>query len=251
MNSRKAKIILYGDRYQSSTRAIEALCKLSSIAYSFQSVSVFRKENLSRDFTAVNPNQTVPCLKQGDILILSLDDIFNFLSRRGTKAAYVSRHTSNLDAIEKINDWYQRRFIRHALAIQMLGGINFHSFATDKLQAIIHKFSRDLAWLEKSLSELQTEYLCGAQICPTDLLIYCEIYSAIIILPKDSLKLATYPSLQNWYNLISSKETCWSEIRIEFRRCLDERQAANTYFEIIQPNISDLISDDSSSSSDF
>ena len=77
--TRSSKLFIYGDAYESKTRAIKALCMLSNITYEFKSVDVFRNQHKTKDYTLINPNQTVPCLKKGHTLILSLQGIFQFL----------------------------------------------------------------------------------------------------------------------------------------------------------------------------
>ena len=71
--------------------------------------------------------------------MLSLDDIFKFLTRTNEQAAEIFRHP-NTEFEESLNEWYYNNLFRHALATQKLGGINFQNFAAAKLNAIIKKF---------------------------------------------------------------------------------------------------------------
>ena len=113
----------------------------------------------------------------------------------------------------------------HAQSISNLGGKSFAKYSATKLNRMVKKFDQDLHHLELCLSRQKSQYLCGEQICPIDLLIYCEIFAAINILPPDALKLIIYPNLGNWYDRIRTLG-CWTEINKEFTNSLAERTKA-------------------------
>ena len=55
-NKMNQKILIYGDRYESKTRAVQAMCKLARIQYELKLIDVFKNEHKSKDYTMVNPN---------------------------------------------------------------------------------------------------------------------------------------------------------------------------------------------------
>ena len=84
-------IVIYGERYQSATRAILCLIgmaqmhkRIGGIAY--EEINVFRNEHKTNRFFSINPNQTVPVLKHGDIVILSEKEIFDYLIKTSDRA---------------------------------------------------------------------------------------------------------------------------------------------------------------------
>ena len=55
-NKMNQKILIYGDHYESKTRAVLAMCKLARIDYEIKLVNVFKNEHKSTYYTMVNPN---------------------------------------------------------------------------------------------------------------------------------------------------------------------------------------------------
>lgn len=172
---------------------------MSGIEHEVKQVSKFRNEHKTKDFTKVNPNQTVPCLRQGNILILSYDEILKFLFKTSDRASEIFRHPDNIEE-EKLDEWYNTDFCRHMQVILKLGGCDFNLVQkTKKFSSILKKFNQDMHRLELQLSRLKSSYFTGANICPLDLLIYCDIYATLAILPADTLKMSIYPKLSSWY----------------------------------------------------
>ena len=82
----KDLLLLYGDRYDSKTRAIEAICISSDLPYEFMPILTYKNEHLSKSFTDLNPNQTIPFLIKGrsfgsKTIVLKYAEIAMFLLR--------------------------------------------------------------------------------------------------------------------------------------------------------------------------
>ncbi len=89
----------------------------------FYKVNEFRNEHMTREFTAdVNPNQTVPCLKRGPILVLSLRDIIMTLQTNSERASELFRHPDQQD--DELLTFYIQTFQRHGEAVKSLAGVD-------------------------------------------------------------------------------------------------------------------------------
>ena len=63
--------------------------------------------------------------------------------------------------------------------------------------------------MDKKLGESSKSHLCGFKITVSDLLIYCEIFSVLTILPQNSIKIETHGHLYDWYKRMDEIKVFW------------------------------------------
>ena len=125
--------------------------------------------------------------------MLDREATFNFLTKISETASQLFRHPDQSE--DDLMDWYDGKLFRHARDISRMGGLEMRNELPKNFEACVEKFDQDLGYLDRALRSNGQSYLCGANITPSDLLIYCEIFTALTILPRDTIKIEIYGQL--------------------------------------------------------
>ena len=64
------QITIWRDYFNQDTRALLAICKMSSVKAEFSHVDTFKQENFNKSYTDLNPNSTVPMITEGPTKII-------------------------------------------------------------------------------------------------------------------------------------------------------------------------------------
>jgi len=63
------KLVLYGSHVSTCTNSVKAFFRANKIDYEFKSVNIFAGENKTEEYTKLNPQQKVPVLVDGDLVL--------------------------------------------------------------------------------------------------------------------------------------------------------------------------------------
>ncbi|CAD8177290.1 unnamed protein product [Paramecium octaurelia] len=76
---KQEQITLYFHPLSSPSRAVRSLFLMAKIEYNEKVIDILKSENKSEYYTQVNPNQTVPCIKQGNFTLFESHAILKYI----------------------------------------------------------------------------------------------------------------------------------------------------------------------------
>ncbi|CAK90505.1 unnamed protein product (macronuclear) [Paramecium tetraurelia] len=76
---KQEQITLYFYPLSSPSRAVRSLFLMAKIEYNEKVIDILKSENKSDNYTQINPNQTVPCIKQGTFTLFESHAILKYI----------------------------------------------------------------------------------------------------------------------------------------------------------------------------
>ena len=58
--------MIFGDMFSSDTRALVAICNHANVNFEFKEVNTLTKQNLSIEYTSLNPTKQIPMIVDGN-----------------------------------------------------------------------------------------------------------------------------------------------------------------------------------------
>ena len=164
---------LYYHPVSTTSRSIMMFAADSGIALEYQLVDLFKGEHLQPAFTAINPNQLVPVLEDGDFRLTESSAILKYLAEKTGSPAY-PRDLRQRARVNERMDWFNTSLSRDLMyGFVYPQSLPHHKRQDDATQANTLAWGRKNArrWLgilDEQLIGPNNAYVCGDAITLAD-----------------------------------------------------------------------------------
>lgn len=196
---------LYYHPASTTCRPIMLLAAADKLAIDYQLVDLFTGENYQPPFTAINPNQAVPYLEDGEFRLGESSAILKYLADKHDSSAYPKDLQMRARVNERM-DWFNTGLYRDLgygfIYPQVIDG---HRYAQPEVQSAALAHSREKAkkWLkilDEHIIGPKHSFVCGDQPTLADYLGACMINLGEVI----RLDYSAYPNLARWLGNMKS-----------------------------------------------
>jgi glutathione S-transferase len=101
--------ILYHSPYSQHARRVVSLLREAGLDYELRHVALEKREHLSAEYLAINPNHQVPTLIDGDVKIHESNAILRYLCVKHDLSDWYPMQPATRGAVEQWLDWNQCR----------------------------------------------------------------------------------------------------------------------------------------------
>ena len=202
-----SRLTVYGDYFNSDTRTLLGILKISQVAHSFQEVKMLKEEHRQPSYLAQNPSGQIPMITEGQFKIIGGGNTFiNFLVNSHKPVAEHLYPEALRPEVEKFLNWFQskmrpetQRLIRMIVPAKVLGGNPASTEEKQKQRDQIYGQRGLLSVLDGQLGKTGS-YVCGDHMTVVDVLFYCEISTILSLTLKTDDDLAVNnPNINKWY----------------------------------------------------
>ena len=210
---------LYGDYFNSDTRAVASILDLSGVDFQFMTVDTLQEEHRKESYLTINKAGTIPTLIVGQDKIISGGNTFPlYLAGQFKDVAERLLPEGERSDIETVLNWFYfkmlpetQRLIRLVVPPKVYGNkIQGTSSASEmnskKEEQINNIFAQNgslLDVLDKRLNK--TRFIASNQISIADIIIYCELSTIMALLSKlhtDDMA-RKFTKLSDWHDQMS------------------------------------------------
>lgn len=189
---------IYGNGLSQPSRAVMWFCLLNNIPYKFHLVRLERGEQLTPEFSKINPNKKVPVIIDDGITVYESHTILRYLSSKYKVPAnwYNSSDLIMRTETDMYLDWHHLNLRIPAMSVafnKFIAPMKGITVTQDK----ISKDEKNLARVLKFLDETRlrdNKFLTGTQVTIADLIGYSEIAQLKLV----KFALAGYPNIDRW-----------------------------------------------------
>ncbi len=190
---------LYYHPASTTCRPIMLLAAAEKLELDYHVVDLFAGENYQPAFTAINPNQAVPFLGDGDFHLAESSAILKYLADKQKSPAYPGDLRERARVNERM-DWFNTGLYRdlgYGLVYPQM--IQNYGYADDEVQSATLARAREnvkkwLKILDEHLIGPQNSYVCGGRLTIADFLGACMITLGEVI----RLDYSGYPNMMRW-----------------------------------------------------
>jgi glutathione S-transferase len=207
---------LYADPISTTSRPILLLAAESGADIQLQFIDLFKGENYAPAYTAINPNQCVPVLEDGDFRLFESSAILKYVAEKLNSPTY----PKDLKARAKVNemmDWFNTGFYRDL-------GYNFVYPQTLPTYKRSHEIaqSNTIAWgrekgrhwldiLDRDLIGPNKKFLCGADVTIADYFGACLLTAGEVA----HCDFAPWPNVTRWLRNVKALPS-WGKVNEPF-----------------------------------
>ena len=190
---------LYYHPASTTCRPIMLLAAADKLALDYQLVDLFTGENYQQAFTAINPNQAVPYLEDGDFRLGESSAILKYLADKHDSPAYPKDLQRRARVNERM-DWFNTGLYRDlGYGFIYPQVIESHRYSQPEVQsaALAHAGRNAKKWLkilDENIIGPQHSFVCGDQPTLADYLGACMITLGEVI----HLDYSAYPNVERW-----------------------------------------------------
>jgi len=190
---------LYYHPASTTCRPIMLLVAAEKLDIDYHVVDLFAGENYQPAFTAINPNQAVPYLEDGDFRLAESSAILKYLADKQKSPAYPSDLRERARVNERM-DWFNTGLYRDlGYGFVYPQVIANYRHADDEVQSatLAHAREKVKKWLmilDEHLIGPKNSYVCGARLTIADFLGACMITLGEVI----RLDYSAYPNMMRW-----------------------------------------------------
>lgn len=180
-------------------RPIMLLAEAENIALEYQSIDLFTGENYQPAFTAVNPNQCVPYLVDGDFRLAESSAILKYLAEKHKSSTYPIDLQSRARVNERM-DWFNTGLYRDLgyglIYPQVIPAYRYEDPAiqTNVLARAREKAKKWLGILDTCIIGPRQNFVCGETLTIADYLGVCMVTLGDVV----RLSYSPYPNLMRW-----------------------------------------------------
>jgi len=209
-----SRLTVYGDHFNSDTRTLLGILKISRVSHAFEKVNMLNEEHRKEAYLAQNPSGQIPMVTEGQFKIIGGGNtLINYLVNAHKQIADQLHPEEQRGDIEKYLNWFQskmrpetQRLIRMIVPAKVLGGNPASTDDKRKQRETIYGKHGILSVLDKKLGE-QGPYICGEKVTVVDVLFYCEISTILMLTLKSDDDLGSNnPNINKWFNLMKHTE---------------------------------------------
>lgn len=200
------KMKLYGNYFNSDTRTVMTLIKISGIEHEFQEVDIFLGKHKDIDYLAKNPCGTIPMLTDQDSQILgNISTFVNYLSTKPKLQSYMPRaHSAK---IEQYINWHLsvlrpciQRMIKVIVGPKAFG---HEEYSGDEIEAAKSAFCKDILGRIEGMLNNQMFLISAQEPTAVDIIFYNEISTALMLTRIKWLE-QRYPNIFEWITLMGT-----------------------------------------------
>lgn len=203
---------LYYHPASTTCRPIMLLASADKLTIDYQLVDLFTGENYQPAFTAINPNQAVPYLEDGDFRLGESSAILKYLADKHNSPAYPNVLQLRARVNERM-DWFNTGLYRdlgYGLVYPQV--IESYRYPQLEVQAATLAHSREkvkkwLKVLDEKIIGSKHSFVCGDELTLADFLGVCMITLGEVI----RLDYSSYPNLSRWLAKMKSLPY-WSQV---------------------------------------
>lgn len=190
---------LYYHPASTTCRPIMLLAAAEKIDLDFHVVDLFSGEQCQPAYTAINPNQAVPCLEDGAFRLTESSAILKYLADKQKSPAYPTDVRERARINERM-DWFNtglyRDFGYGFVYPQVLDSYRHaeSSVQSATLARAREKTKKWLKVLDENLIGAENSYVCGPRLTIADFLGVCMITLGEVT----RLDYSGYPNLTRW-----------------------------------------------------
>ena len=197
---------IYADPITVNCRKVLAGLQLMGVEYERVHVDYFTAQQKTDWYHAVNPNESVPALVDGDFTLWESNAILQYAADKHGKSAFYptdlkARADINRWMLWESNSWFPSTYayLVENVVKPVLGA------APDPavLEAESVRFHKLATILETQLSK--TTWLCGATPTIADIALAAPMH----LHPFQKLPLENYPHIRRWMTTLVEKLPCW------------------------------------------
>ena len=198
---------LYYHPVSTTSRPVVMFAAEHSIALDYQLVDLFTGEHLQPAFTALNPNQSVPMLEDGDFRLTESSAILKYLADHVGSPAYPSdlrRRARINERMDWINTSLSREFGYGFVYPQVMPT---HKRADGHVQLQTIAWGRDKArrWLkvlDENILGQDNRYVCGNDVSIADHLAIAHVSLGEIV----RVDFTQWPNVARWIARMKDRE---------------------------------------------
>lgn len=200
------KLTVYGDHFNSDTRTLLGILKVSKVSHVFERVNTFEREQTQPAYLQLNPSGQIPTLTEGAFNVIGGGNtMINFLVNKHKHVSETLYPKAQEEEIEKMLSWHQyrmrletQRLIRMIVPSKVLGDVPASSEAKQKQRNNIYGEHGILSVLNDKLKQ-SNAYICGELMSVVDILIYSEISTILALTLKSEEEIAAnHPEIDKW-----------------------------------------------------
>jgi len=192
------------------TRAITLLAYNNKIDLDFIDVDLFQGQHLSEDYATINPNQTVPCLVDGNITIWQSNSILRYLCLKYDLPEYPNTLEARI-RVDNMLDFFTSDFTSSFfLNFCLVGILPTITYSSQEInEEVIEKSEpyrlKHFDFIENTLSN--NSFLCGDSVTIAD-------YQLVMLLTMGAIKQFDFSPYPNISRLLAyfKQMPHWDEI---------------------------------------
>jgi glutathione S-transferase len=197
---------IYADPITINCRKVLAGLKMMDIPYELLHVDYFQGAQKSPEYTAVNPNQSIPAMRDGDLVLWESNAILAYAADKHGKTAF---YPTDLKARADVNRWMfwesaawfpaaYPYLVEHCVKPLLSAEPDVAS-----LQASEGNFHKLASILNTRLAS--NTWLCGSSPTIADIVVAAPIH----LHPFQKMPLSAYPHLIRWMTQNVEKLPAW------------------------------------------
>lgn len=199
-------------------RPIMLLAAAENIALECQPIDLFTGENYQPAFTAINPNQAVPFLVDGDFRLAESSAILKYLSEKHKSPTYPADPHGRARVNERM-DWFNTGLYRDLgygfIYPQVIPAYGYED-PTIQANTLAHARAKAKKWLgllDTYIIGSRNRFVCGDALTIADFLGACMVTLGDVI----RLNYCAYPNLSRWLANMTALPY-WQETNESFYR---------------------------------
>ena len=197
---------IYADPITVNCRKVLAGLQLMGVEYERVHVDYFTAQQKTDWYHAVNPNESVPALVDGDFTLWESNAILQYAADKHGKSAYYPndlkvRADINRWMLWESNSWFPSTYIY--LVENVVKPVLGAQADPAVLAAEAPRFHKLATILETQLGK--TAWLCGASPTIADIALAAPMH----LHPFQKLPLENYPNIRRWMTALVEKLPCW------------------------------------------
>lgn len=177
---------IYGDWFNSDTRALVAICEHAGIKHTFELVDTLARKNIEPEYKSLNPSGSIPILTSGVSRVISEGPpLYDWILNTEDAAKKLFHHPEQERDVAAIQRYFFRevrantsQLIRRQ-ATKVLAPERAPKPDDQNAQNRLKEFM--FVFLDNLLKQLNAElekykYMTGPELSILDIILYCEIF---------------------------------------------------------------------------
>jgi glutathione S-transferase len=206
---------LYYHPASTTSRPITLFAADNNIPLDYQLVDLFTGEHAQPTYAAINPNQTVPLLEDGDFRLTESSAILKYLADKIDSPAYPTEPRQRARINERM-DWFNT-----CLSRELGYGFIYPQVLPNHKRQDDHAQQQTLAWGKANAQRWLTvldqhwlganRYVCGDQISIADYLGIAHVTLGEVI----KLNYSRWPNVSRWVARMQDRAS-WPKVNADF-----------------------------------
>ncbi|XP_033098619.1 glutathione S-transferase theta-1-like [Anneissia japonica] len=199
-------ITVYYHPLSQPSRAIVLFCRLNKIKHETKVVDFSKEEHKSPEYTAIQPSQVVPAIKDGDFCLGESTAIVRYLAAKYKVADHW--YPADLKARARVDAYlaWQHTGLRKAGCDVMINEVFTPRSTGKKDQEAVDKYVKTA---EETIGKMNKiflkgqKFLCGEEISIADLFAICELIQPLSC-PSGKGLLKNQPEITEWMKRVEA-----------------------------------------------